>query len=65
MKRPGCTSVATTTVSFADLVSSPPGMLETRALATLGFDVGPGDFDFCVRDFQFLDASGAVVLPKP
>jgi hypothetical protein len=58
-------SVATTTVSFADLVSSPPGMLETRALATLGFDVGPGDFDFCVHDLQFLDASGAVVSPKP
>jgi hypothetical protein len=40
-------------------------MFETRALATLGFDVGPGAFDFCVHDLQFLDASGAVVSPKP
>jgi hypothetical protein len=38
-------------------------MNSTRALDEMGFDVAPGDFDFCVRDFQFLDASGAVVEP--
>ena len=30
---------------------------------TFGFDVGPGDYDFCVHDFKFLDAAGNAVTP--
>jgi hypothetical protein len=60
----GTTSV-TTTASFTDFIPTPPQTFDTRALDAIAFDVGQGDFDFCVRDFQFLDASGAVVLPKP
>jgi hypothetical protein len=60
----GTTSV-TTTASFTDFIPNPPQTFDTRALSDIAFDVGQGDFDYCLRDFQFLDASGAVVLPKP
>jgi|SRR4051812_46383677 hypothetical protein len=29
----------------------------------VGFDVGPGDYDFCIHDFKFLDAAGNPVTP--
>ena len=61
----GTATSVTSTVPFADLVANPPAALESRSLASISFDVGQGDFDFCVRDFQFLDASGAVVAPMP
>jgi hypothetical protein len=58
----GTTSV-TATASFTDFIPTPPQTFDTRALDAISFDVGQGDFDFCVRDFQFLDASGAVTSP--
>jgi hypothetical protein len=57
------TASGTTTARLVDFVSSPPKTFDTRALNWIDFAVGPGAFDFCVRDFQFLDASGAVVTP--
>jgi hypothetical protein len=36
---------------------------DTSALDHVVFDVGAGDFDFCVRDFKFLDANGVEVKP--
>lgn len=62
------TASGTTTASLVDFISDwnpPKPVFDTRALDTIDFAVGPGDFDFCVHDFQFLDANGAVVLPKP
>jgi hypothetical protein len=58
------TTTITTTASFTDFTANPVQTFDTRALASIGFDVGPGDFDFCVRDFQFLDAQGVEVKPK-
>ena len=57
----GTATSVTATTALADFAS--PQTLETRALASISFDVGQGDFDFCVRDVQVLDAGGAVVSP--
>ena len=59
------TTSGTTTAALVDFVASPPQPFDTRALDGIWFSVDTGDFDFCVRDFQFLDANGAVVTPKP
>jgi hypothetical protein len=59
------TAAGTITVALVDFVATPPQTFDTRALDAIGFDVGPGDFNFCVHDFQFLDANGAVVTPMP
>ena len=37
---------------------------DTSALDDLGFDVGPGSYDFCVHGFKLLDAQGNEVAPK-
>jgi hypothetical protein len=36
---------------------------DSSALHHLEFSVGPGVYDFCVRDLEFLDATGAEVAP--
>jgi len=36
---------------------------DTSALDNLGFSVGPGNYDFCVHDFRFLDAQNNEVKP--
>jgi hypothetical protein len=41
----------------------PSQTFDTNALQFLGFEPGEGSFDFCVRDFRFLDASGAQITP--
>jgi len=51
----------TTTVSFADFTSMMDHPFDARGFHALDFDVGPGAFDFCVHDFQFLDANGVEV----
>lgn len=49
------------TLAFDDL-THPYGLeFDTRAIAELLFDVGPGGFDFCISDLEFLDADGNVV----
>jgi hypothetical protein len=58
------TASGTRTVAFTDFVADPVRRFDTRGLDEIGFDVGPGDFDFCLRDFQFLDAQGVEVKPK-
>jgi hypothetical protein len=58
-------ATGTVTAALVDFVSDPPQTFDTRALDAIGFDVGPGDFNFCVHDFQFLDANGAAVTPTP
>jgi hypothetical protein len=57
------TESGTSTVAFTDFVADPVRRFDTRGLDAIGFDVGPGDFDFCVRDFHFLDANGSEVKP--
>ncbi len=47
------TAAGTTTAHLVDFVNNPPQTFDTRAVDAIGFDVGPGDFDFCVRDFHF------------
>jgi len=59
------TAAGTITAALVDFVSSPPQTFDTRALDAIGFDVGPGDFNFCVHDFHFLDANGVAVTPMP
>jgi hypothetical protein len=55
------TTPGTTTVAFTDFTSNPPSTLDARSLGTIEFNAGPGALDFCVHDFQFLDAAGNVV----
>ena len=57
------TVAGTTTAALVDFVSNPPQTFDTRALDAISFDVGPGDFDFCVHDFHFLNAAGVEILP--
>ena len=59
------TEPGTTTALLTDFVNNPPQPFDTRALDSMDFVAGPGDFDFCVRDLQFLDASGVPVTPSP
>jgi hypothetical protein len=58
------TQSGTSTVAFTDFVANPVRRFDTRGLDAIGFDVEPGDFDFCVRDFHFLDINGAEVKPQ-
>jgi len=39
----------------------PSQKFDTKALHFLAFDPGVGPYDFCVRDFRFLDANGDAV----
>jgi hypothetical protein len=51
---------------FSDFQQAPwgePGLqLDTTHLAGMFFHLPPGDFDFCLSDFHFLETSGAPVL---
>ncbi len=38
-------------------------VFDTTALENISFGVGPGEYDFCIRDFKFLDAAGNAVVP--
>ena len=58
------TAAGITTAPLVAFVSNPPQTFDTRALDAISFDVGPGDFDFCVHDFHFLNAAGVEVLPS-
>ncbi len=58
------TQSGTTTAALVDFVNTPPQPFDTRALDDINFAFGPGDFDLCLRDFQFLDANGAQVIPQ-
>ena len=49
------------TIAFSDFINDSGVSFDTRALNDILFEVNPGTFDFCVHDFQFLDANGAVV----
>jgi hypothetical protein len=64
------TESGTTTASWADFDPDSGPRFDARALGNIGFDVFKGDddagvasldYDFCVRDFQFLDANGVEV----
>jgi len=50
------------TASLADFVSTQGGTFDPRALNEIFFDVAPGAFDYCVRDFQFLGENDQVVM---
>lgn len=44
---------------FANFMQTDGGQsFDTSSLDNWGFDVGPGNYDFCVHDFKFLDAQG-------
>ena len=53
------------TAALADFKSADPSqVLNTSVLHSFLFQTfGAGDFNFCVHDFNFLDAQGNVVLP--
>lgn len=57
------TAAKTTTAALVDFASTQT--FDTSAIDAIGFDVGPGDFNFCVHDFQFLAANGVAVTPMP
>jgi hypothetical protein len=60
------TQSGTTTASLVDFAPDSGPTFDTRGLDAIGFSVGKGDYDFCVRDFQFLDANGVEVRePRP
>jgi hypothetical protein len=57
------TSPGPVSAPFANFVQ--PGgsqVFDTSALDNLRFTVGPGDYDFCVHDFKFLDAQNNEIL---
>lgn len=55
------TASGTTTAALADFTITPPQIFDTRSLDGIDFEVPAGAFDFCVHDFQFLDAAGNAV----
>jgi hypothetical protein len=50
-------------VDFQQTRSGVSQTFDTSALQYLFFGVGTGDYDFCLRDFKFLDAAGNEVKP--
>jgi hypothetical protein len=51
--------------NFKQTRSAPVSQVfDTHAIENLSFGVGEGPYDFCVSDFQFLDAGGQVVQPR-
>lgn len=52
------------TLAFDDFAHEQDFEFDTRAIGEMSFDVAPGVFDFCISDFEFLDAEGNVV-PEP
>jgi hypothetical protein len=52
------------TAPFADFISEDPSVsLDPSVLDALLFQVGPGEYDFCIHDFKLLDAQDKEVLP--
>lgn len=49
------------TLAFDDFAHEQDFEFDTRAIGGMSFDVAPGAFDFCISDFEFLDAEGNVV----
>jgi hypothetical protein len=50
---------------FTDFSPSSGVIFDGSSISHIGFTVsGPGDYDFCVRDFRFLNANN-VVVPEP
>jgi hypothetical protein len=49
-------------VPFADFTSNDPSVaVDMTMLDSLVFQVGPGDYAFCIHDFKLLDANGVEV----
>jgi len=42
--------------------ADPSVKFDPSLLDMVSFSVGPGDYNFCIRDFRFLDASGQEVV---
>jgi hypothetical protein len=51
----------TVTILLTDFIDPLGAEFDARSFGQVGIDVGPGAVDYCVRDFQFLDANGTVV----
>jgi hypothetical protein len=64
---PRVTKPGTTTAPLADFLQSDSASqhqsLNTRLLSHIAFTVGEGAYDFCVRDFKFLNKVGGEVTP--
>jgi len=58
------TGSGTATVSLADFYSPAGDAFDARALAAVFFTAKTGAYDFCLRDFGFLDAHGDEVVPQ-
>ena len=67
-KLPRIVDPGTTTVPLVDFLQSDARssyqIFDTSALSHIGFSVGEGPYDFCVRDFKFLDAAGDEIKPE-
>jgi hypothetical protein len=59
------TAAGPVTAPFAGFKSldDPSETLDPSLLAAIFLQVGSGDFDFCIHDFNFLDAAGNPVRP--
>jgi len=59
------TAAGPVTAPFADFKSldDPSQTLDPSLLDSIFLQVGSGDFDFCIHDFNFLDAAGNPVRP--
>jgi len=59
------TAAGPVTAPFADFKSldDPSETLDPSLLNSIFLQVGSGDFDFCIHDFNFLDAAGNPVRP--
>jgi hypothetical protein len=59
------TAAGPVTAPFADFKSldDPSETLNPSLLDSIFLQVGSGDFDFCIHDFNFLDAAGNPVRP--
>jgi hypothetical protein len=73
MKQPGVperlTEPGTHTLRIADFQAAPwvdpTRALDTTRLAYVAFDLGVGDYDFCIHDLKLLDDSGHALGGKP
>lgn len=65
---PRITEAGTMTVPLVDFLQSVPASpfqaFDTSAISHIGFTAGEGPYDFCVRDFKFLDAAGDEINPE-
>jgi hypothetical protein len=64
---PRITGAGTVTVPLVDFLQSDPASpyqtFDTSSLSHIGFTAGEGAYDFCLRDFKFLDAFGDAIAP--